>query len=632
MDNIATFSSSAAIVSRLGDELIRDPHTAFFELIKNAYDADATEVYVRFRKTTADDGMITIQDNGSGMSLDDLKAKWARAAGENKLREPYTPRFNRRRLGAKGIGRFSAAKLGSRLKVTTRVANRPSQLVFRIDFRDFTDDRDFGEMQIPYSEGVPKTDFASGTIIDIVGLHAKWGKRDVRKVYDQLCHLIDPERKDQRFSVRFDCPEWPELSGLLKNPISGTESHVLRFSIDRSGRYESELRVLQKSTKKSEKRDSPRFGPVEGVIRYYKEGLKARERLLTEGTDESHMGVKVYRDGCRVRPYGEPSDDWLEVKGRRARGGGKYYIHPQTLAGSIYISAADNPRLKDATNREAGIIETEEFIEFREFVRQHIEVLNDVLDQETKSEAQRQKRHTVKRILDTIVGCLNRQESDVYQGYVEKIDREKRGLEGKTSDPLGDRVIDLVTPTKDEWHCIDCDARWRVLRGQIPSRCMELAVNRQGHPRRVQGCGSKNIERAKHEMDNLGTELSSVISGQYALVAGRQVRVRVDYELGQHEDEFHVDEREIVINGNHLGYTLAERLDGMSGRKYEIGDAVFVPALTIQIAKCVCLAWGELHFHQTKSWTEFKDRYDSLLSSICESVQGELPPAKSPSG
>lgn len=62
----------------------------------------------------------------------------------------------------------------------------------------------------------------------------------------------------------------------------------------------------------------------------------------------------------------------------------------------------------------------------------------------------------------------------------------------------------------------------------------------------------------------------------------------------------------------------------MSDKKYEIGDDVFVPALTTHIAKCACLAWAELHYLETKKWEEFKQRYDSLLSSICESVRGEL--------
>ncbi len=34
------FTASAAVVRRLGDQLIRQPRQAFFELVKNAYDAD----------------------------------------------------------------------------------------------------------------------------------------------------------------------------------------------------------------------------------------------------------------------------------------------------------------------------------------------------------------------------------------------------------------------------------------------------------------------------------------------------------------------------------------------------------------------------------------------------------------
>lgn len=624
MDGTVTFSSSAALVNRLGDELIKDPHTAFFELIKNSYDADATEVHVVFRKTTTDAGTIVIRDNGTGMTVDDLRTKWARAASENKVREPYTPRFNRRRLGAKGIGRFSAAKLGARVKVITRTEGNPEQLVFSIDFTDFTDEKDFHEMEISYAVGAPRTGFICGTILEISDLRHQWGKRDVRKVRDQLCHLIDPDRKDQDFSIRFECPDWPDLTGLLENPIAGRESHLLRFQIDRDGEYRCELETPGKPVHRREQRNVPSFGPVEGVIRYYKEGLKSRDRRLAEGVDESHVGVKVYRDGCRVRPYGEPSDDWLEVKARRARGGGKYYIHAQALAGSVYISASENRDLKDATNREAGIIENDEFLEFQAFVREHIDLLNHVLEQETKSESQKQRRRTVKKILDTVVDCLNRQDSEVYGGYVERLDRGKRGQYGQTYAQKNALLTDLKTPTKDEWHCKDCDARWRVLKESTPTVCMELAVNRQGKPRDVEGCGSTNIERSKHETRGLGADLSSVVSGEYALVAGRQVRVRVDYDMGQHEDEYRVDEREILINGNHPAYTVAERLDGMTGRKYEIGDDVFVPALTTHIAKCACLAWAELHYLETQSWDEFKDRYDSLLSSICESVRTEL--------
>ena len=279
MDASVSFSSSAALVKRLGDELIKDPQTAFFELIKNSYDADATDVQVMFRKTKSQEGTIVIQDNGTGMSLEDLRTKWARVASENKVRQPYTQRFNRRMLGAKGIGRFSVSKLGAKVKIITRTERQSDQLVFSIDFRAFTDDKDFHEMTIPYTLGIPRTGLGRGTTLEISDLYHSWGKREVKKVREQLCHLIDLERKGQDFSIRFECQDWPDLSGLLTNPISSLQSHLLRFWIERDGKYRSDLEISGKHISKRAQQKPPSYGPVEGVLRYYKEGLKSRDRF-----------------------------------------------------------------------------------------------------------------------------------------------------------------------------------------------------------------------------------------------------------------------------------------------------------------------------------------------------------------
>ncbi|MCK4407962.1 MAG: ATP-binding protein [Bacteroidales bacterium] len=48
------------MLKRFGDELIKDHQTAFFELIKNSFDADATLVSVKFHNTKNIDGEIII--------------------------------------------------------------------------------------------------------------------------------------------------------------------------------------------------------------------------------------------------------------------------------------------------------------------------------------------------------------------------------------------------------------------------------------------------------------------------------------------------------------------------------------------------------------------------------------------
>ena len=67
-----SFRPRARILRLLGDELIGNDRLAIFELVKNAYDADANEVIVRLDLNTDEDPMITVSDDGEGMNLNTL--------------------------------------------------------------------------------------------------------------------------------------------------------------------------------------------------------------------------------------------------------------------------------------------------------------------------------------------------------------------------------------------------------------------------------------------------------------------------------------------------------------------------------------------------------------------------------
>src|SRR4051812_32069979 len=114
------FSIDAGHVRRLGAELIGRTDTALAELVKNAYDADATEVTLRFVNADEPGGSVPIEDNGSGMGGDDLVNGFMRLSTSHKIDEPLSPRFGRPRAGRKGIGRFAAQRLGNALRITTR--------------------------------------------------------------------------------------------------------------------------------------------------------------------------------------------------------------------------------------------------------------------------------------------------------------------------------------------------------------------------------------------------------------------------------------------------------------------------------------------------------------------------------
>src|SRR5712671_1615055 len=106
----------------LGADLVTNDVVAIIELVKNAYDAYATEVEIRFKEG---DGaqILEIEDNGSGMERDIIEEAWCTVATPYRTENPVAKKAgktNRRTSGAKGLGRLSAARLGSRLEMVTQ--------------------------------------------------------------------------------------------------------------------------------------------------------------------------------------------------------------------------------------------------------------------------------------------------------------------------------------------------------------------------------------------------------------------------------------------------------------------------------------------------------------------------------
>jgi HSP90 family molecular chaperone len=117
-----TFTVDSALLSELGEKLVETAHIALVELVKNAYDADATLVTVRIVPDPPDGPQVHVVDNGLGMAFRDVENYWMRIATTHKLADQVSPRYGRPRTGSKGIGRFSCRRLGTRLKLLTTAA------------------------------------------------------------------------------------------------------------------------------------------------------------------------------------------------------------------------------------------------------------------------------------------------------------------------------------------------------------------------------------------------------------------------------------------------------------------------------------------------------------------------------
>jgi hypothetical protein len=134
----------------LGDQLIKNETIALTELVKNAYDADASECNVRFldfdaENLTNDTGAsIVVEDNGNGMSYEVITKHFLNPATPIKrAKENEPPRKSlkgRIVQGEKGIGRFSMLKLGRVITIISK--QEDSETVHKVvfDFAKYDDE------------------------------------------------------------------------------------------------------------------------------------------------------------------------------------------------------------------------------------------------------------------------------------------------------------------------------------------------------------------------------------------------------------------------------------------------------------------------------------------------------------
>lgn len=66
--------------------------------------------------------------------------------------------------------------------------------------------------------------------------------------------------------------------------------------------------------------------------------------------------IYLYRDGIRVYPYGDPTDDWLQIDVRRGTIKASEFVSNAQTVGVVEISQEHNPDLRDKTSRE-GLVD-----------------------------------------------------------------------------------------------------------------------------------------------------------------------------------------------------------------------------------------------------------------------------------
>lgn len=186
------FTVDSALLSELGEKLVETVHIALLELVKNSYDADATQVLVKILHHPPKGAEIHIVDDGLGMTFQEVQNYWMRIATTNKLLRKFSSRFGRPRTGSKGIGRFSCRRLGSQLilKTTAKSKQGFEMTEVTIDWKAFEPGSDPTTIECP-GRLVSNAQGSTGTTLIITGSDTdEWTRRGLSFLTRQLAVLV----------------------------------------------------------------------------------------------------------------------------------------------------------------------------------------------------------------------------------------------------------------------------------------------------------------------------------------------------------------------------------------------------------------------------------------------------------
>lgn len=400
------FDVSSGLKSVLGGELITNDEVAIFELVKNSFDAGASQVDIYFSSQS-----IVVADNGSGMTQEDIQKKWLFVAYSSKrdhslgFRDDIAER--RRYAGSKGIGRFSSDRLGEIAILQTRPDSSPAGLVhtLRVDWSRFDTNHLNRFEKIPVDfvskisgfglpDGLPA--ISHGTAITIEQLRKKWQRDDILRLKSALSKLINPfGAESDGFRIVVHSPDQQAADDQIAesfrkrkedlSPNSLVNGHVGNFifstlqekttfidvRIAEDGRLESTL--TDRGELIYRVREPNEYPLLAGS------GFSAKVFFLNQSakiTFAKRMGVPsvqfgsifLFRNGFRVFPIGEEGDDWYGIDRRKQQGFSRF-LGTRDLIGRVDVSGTDQ-NFQESSSRDSGLIATPATQQLRKCVQE----------------------------------------------------------------------------------------------------------------------------------------------------------------------------------------------------------------------------------------------------------------------
>lgn len=389
-----SFKISSGLKNIIGRELITDKTIAIFEIVKNSYDAGAKKVVISFDNIYTENASITVSDDGTGMSREDIINKWLFVAYSEKKsirNNAYIDNINEKRTyaGAKGIGRFSCDRLGGSLDLYSKKSYEKKTNLLHVNWDDFEQDaeEEFVDVSVQhkYVDCLPSKN-SSGTSVVISNLREIWSRKDILDLKKALVKLVNPyENEDDVFEIHLSCIEELEtdkkqqnerdvVNGKLQNYVFETlnlKTTQISVSISEDGR-EITTKMFDRGTFLFELIQKSNFRYLKNVkteIFYLNRAAKINFRRIMGVSPLEFGSVFVYKNGFRIMPYGEPGADMFNIDRRKTQGYNRF-LGTRDIMGRIVI-LGDNPDFIETSSRDGGFIRSNSFDELEDFYKKY---------------------------------------------------------------------------------------------------------------------------------------------------------------------------------------------------------------------------------------------------------------------
>ena len=398
------------IAEVLGRNNFSTKESALLELIKNAYDAGASNLDIIFKKSENTGRLLLeIIDDGSGMNENDIRQAWMHVGKSTRdYKDSDTGRIF---AGSKGIGRFALARLGESVDMFTKKK-------YEVGYHWKTN-WNSSEIDIDYKIA------SQGTKIQINELRDKWSSKSIKPLKKYISKVYRDCK--MKISIKFliddgdDIEEVPEL--IWKNPKIGEkylesitinydsknkklygkvlldefkdsvlkmtnknikEYHFEQNMVDELKKEISELIIEEEDIDKKDITDEmiaellQEVGSFKGELYFSLNNVTQVDKEKYEYKYDTlskrfKVGVILYRNAFSIDSF-EGRTDWLELGKRSASSPaaashptGSWRVRRNQLSGYIIIDKEENAYIEDISNRQ-GIVQNIHFIILKKIV------------------------------------------------------------------------------------------------------------------------------------------------------------------------------------------------------------------------------------------------------------------------